>query len=424
VSATNLDEQQFAPLIDLQWWQERPADRAELYRRLRDAGGPVFVRTNRPDSPRARGFWAVGSHRDVADISRRPDDFGSGQGTQIFDQTAEMREYRGSIIDMDDPEHMRLRKIVSRGFSPRMLTELRGLAEETTAEILDEMPRSGECDFVSAFATLLPLRIIDNMLGVPREHEQFILRATNVVLGASDPEYVPDQSIAGIEAAVTDTSEQLIDLLKGIAEDRIAHPRNDVISKLVTSDEENLSPQELAKFFILLIGAGNETTRNALTHGLLILSAHPEQRERLLADYDELAPTAVEEILRYASPVIHMRRTVTRDGVTLTDAQGQVTHTFDAGEKVVVWYPAANRDPAVFDEAETFDIARKPNNHIAFGGPGPHFCLGAHLARLELNVALEMLYARYPDITAAGEPVMLRSNFVNGIKHLKATYTP
>jgi cytochrome P450 len=423
VSATDIGEQQFAPLIDLQWWQERPNDRTELYRRLRDAGGPVFVRTNRPGSPRVRGFWAVGSHRDVSDISRRPADFSSGQGTQIFDQTAEMREYRGSIIDMDDPEHMRLRKIVSRGFTPRMLSELRGLAEETTAEILDEMPRSGECDFVAAFATLLPLRIIDNMLGVPREHEQFILRATNVVLGASDPEYVPDQSVAGIEAAVTDTSEQLIDLLKGIAEDRIAHPRNDVISKLVTSDEENLTPQELAKFFILLIGAGNETTRNALTHGLLILSAHPEQRDRLLADYDELAPTAVEEILRYSSPVIHMRRTVTRDGVTLADAQGQVTHTFNAGEKVVVWYPAANRDPAVFDEPEIFDIARKPNNHIAFGGPGPHYCLGAHLARLELNVALKMLYARYPDITAAGEPVMLRSNFVNGIKHLKATYT-
>ncbi|MCW2518679.1 MAG: cytochrome [Mycobacterium sp.] len=424
MSTTDIDEQQFAPLIDLQWWQERPADRAELYRRLRDAGGPVFVRTNRPGSARVRGFWAVGSHRDVANISRRPEEFSSGQGTQIFDQTAEMREYRGSIIDMDDPEHMRLRKIVSRGFSPRMLSELRGLAEETTAEILEEMPRSGRCDFVSEFATLLPLRIIDNMLGVPREHEQFILRATNVVLGASDPEYVPDQTVAGIEKAVAETSEQLIDLLKGIAEDRIANPRDDVISKLVTSDEENLTPQELAKFFILLIGAGNETTRNALTHGLLILSAHPEQRDRLLANYDELASPAVEEILRFASPVIHMRRTVTRDGVTLTDPDGEVTHTFNAGDKVVVWYPAANRDPAVFDDPETFDIARKPNNHIAFGGPGPHFCLGAHLARLELNVAFKMLYDRYPDITASGEPVMLKSNFVNGIKHLEAIYTP
>jgi cytochrome P450 len=424
VSATDIDEQQFAPLIDLQWWQERPAERTELYSRLRSAGGPVFVRTNRAGSPRVRGFWAVGSHRDVADISRRPAEFSSGQGTQIFDQTAEMREYRGSIIDMDDPEHMRLRKIVSRGFTPRILSELRGLVEETTAEILEEMPSSGSCDFVSAFATLLPLRIIDNMLGVPREHEQFILRATNVVLGASDPEYVPDQTVAGIGAAVTGISERLIELLKGIAEDRIAQPRDDVISKLVTSDEDNLTPQELAKFFILLIGAGNETTRNALSHGLLILSAHPEQRDRLLANYDEMAPTAVEEILRYASPVIHFRRTVTRDGVTLTDAQGQVTHTFNAGDKVVVWYPAANRDPAVFDEPERFDIARKPNNHIAFGGPGPHYCLGAHLARLELNVAFKMLYARYPDIAAAGEPVMLRSNFVNGIKHLEATYTP
>jgi cytochrome P450 len=239
------DEREFAPLIDLGWWQERPAERPDLYRRLRDAGRPVFVRTNRPDAQKVRGFWAVGTHADVVDISRRPAEFSSGQGTQIFDQTPEMREYRGSIIDMDDPEHMRLRKIVSRGFTPRMLSELRGLVEETTAEILDEMPVSGQCDFVADFATLLPLRIIDNMLGVPRDHEQFILRATNVVLGASDPEYVPEQTAAGIEAAITEASEKLIELLKGIAEDRIAHPTNDVISKLVTSDEENLTPQAM-----------------------------------------------------------------------------------------------------------------------------------------------------------------------------------
>jgi cytochrome P450 len=414
------DEREFAPLIDLGWWQERPAERPDLYRRLRDAGRPVFVRTNRPDAQKVRGFWAVGTHADVVDISRRPAEFSSGQGTQIFDQTPEMREYRGSIIDMDDPEHMRLRKIVSRGFTPRMLSELRGLVEQTTAEILDEMPVSGQCDFVADFATLLPLRIIDNMLGVPRDHEQFILRATNVVLGASDPEYVPEQTAAGIEAAITEASEKLIELLKGIAEDRIAHPTNDVISKLVTSDEENLTPQELAKFFILLIGAGNETTRNALTHGLHILSGHPEQRDRLVADYENLAATAVEEILRYASPVIHMRRTVTRDGVALESG----THIFNEGDKVVVWYPAANRDPAVFADPEVFNIARTPNNHVAFGGPGPHFCLGAHLARLELNVAFKMLFDRYPDIASVGEPVMLRSNFVNGIKHLTASYTP
>jgi cytochrome P450 len=413
------DEREFASLIDLRWWQERPAERPDLYRRLREEGQPVFVRTNRPESETERGFWAVGTHADVVDISRRPAEFSSGQGTQIFDQTPEMREYRGSIIDMDDPEHMRLRKIVSRGFTPRMLAELRGVVEETTAEILDEMPASGQCDFVADFATLLPLRIIDNMLGVPRHHEQFILTATNVVLGASDPEYVPDQTAAGIEAAITETSEQLIELLKGIAEDRIAMPRNDVISKLVTSDEENLTPQELAKFFILLIGAGNETTRNALTHGLHILTAHPEQRDRLVADYERYASTAGEEILRYASPVIHMRRTVTRDGVVLESG----THTFSEGDKVVVWYPAANRDPAVFADPEVFDITRTANNHLAFGGPGPHYCLGAHLARLEFNVAFKMLFERYPDIVSVGEPVMLRSNFVNGIKHLTASYT-
>jgi len=417
---TDTEELEFAPLVDLQWWQDSPHERATLYTRLRGAGHPVFVRTNRRDAPTAKGFWAVGTHADIFDISRRPGEFSSGQGTQIFDQTKEMREYRGSIIDMDDPEHMRLRKIVSRGFTPRMLSALRGLVEETTAEILDEMPASGECDFVSDVAILLPLRIIDNMLGVPREHEEFILSATNVILGASDPEYVADQSVAGIEAAVTQTSLKMVELLQGLAERRIAHPTDDVISKLVTSDEENLTPQELAKFFILLAGAGNETTRNALTHAVHILTHHPDLRDRLLADYDRLAPTAVEEILRYASPVIHMRRTVTRDGVALASG----THTFNKGDKVVMWYPAANRDPAVFDNPEVFDIARSPNDHVAFGGPGPHFCLGAHLARLELTVALKMIYDRYPDLVTVGEPVMLRSNFVNGIKHLRATYTP
>ncbi|CAN5812852.1 methyl-branched lipid omega-hydroxylase Cyp124 [soil metagenome] len=413
------DEREFASLIDLGWWQDSPGSRAELYGRLREAGGPVFVPTSRPGASTVRGFWAVGTHRDVVDISRRPGDFCSGAGTQIFDQTAEMSEYRGSIIDMDDPEHMRLRKIVSRGFTPRSLSALRGLVEETTAEILDEMPASGACDFVSAFAVLLPLRLIDNLLGVPREHEGFIVEATNVVLGASDPEYVPDQTADGIGTAVRETSEKLVDLLRGLAEERIAHPGDDVISKMVNSDDENLTPQELAKFFILLAGAGNETTRNALTHGLHLLTQHPEQRDRLLADYDNLAPKAMEEILRYASPVIHMRRTVTADGVSLASG-----HTFDKGDKVVVWYPAANRDPAVFENPESFDITRTPNNHLAFGGPGPHFCLGAHLARLELNVAFKMLYDRYPDIVSAGEPVLLRSNFVNGIKHLQAGYTP
>ncbi len=419
VTAIEADERQFAPLIDLKWWQDRPTERAELYRRLREVGRPVFVRTNRVDASVAKGFWAVGRHADIVDISRRDAEFSSAQGTQIFDQSEKMREYRGSIIDMDDPEHMRLRKIISRGFAPRVLSENRGLVEETTAEILAAMPASGECDFVDAFATLLPLRIINTMLGVSSEHEQFILKATNVVLGASDPEYVPDQTAAGVEAAIAEMSEKLIELLKSIAEDRIARPRNDVISKLVTSDEENLTPQELAKFFILLIGAGNETTRNALSHGLHILSHHPEQRARLLDDYDNLAPAAIEEIFRYASPVIHMRRTVTRDGVRLESG-----HVFNRGDKVVMWYPAANRDPEVFADPDVFDIARTPNNHVAFGGPGTHFCPGAHLARLELNVAFKMLYARYPDITTVGEPVMLRSNFINGVKHLRATYTP
>jgi len=405
-------------LIDFDWWQragraERDAEFDALRRRPR-----VFVPLGsaRPGPP--KGFWALTRYADVLEVSRRPEDFASGAGTQIFDQPAALREYRGSIIDMDNPEHSRMRKIVSRGFTNKSLESIRDLVESTTHEILDEMPPAGECDFVSEFAALLPLRIISNMLGIPQEHEADILAATNTILGASDAEYIPDQSAAGIAAAVTKASEGLIGLLQDLSQERIANPREDLISALVAAKEgDNLTPQEMAKFFILLVGAGNETTRNALTHGIYALSSNPDQRDIWMADYRVHARTAIEEILRWASPVIHMRRTVTHDGVQLGD------QAFARGDKVVMWYPSANRDETVFDDPYAFDITRNPNPHLAFGAPGAHFCLGAHLARLELDVAFEAVYSRFPDIRAVDEPTLLRSNFVNGIKHLTVRYT-
>ncbi|HZB39949.1 MAG TPA: cytochrome P450, partial [Ilumatobacter sp.] len=203
-------------------------------------------------------------------------------------------------------------------------------------------------------------------------------------------------------------------------EARQRDPGNDLVSALVTSevDGEHLSPQELASFFILLVVAGNETTRNAIAHGLWALSEHPEQKQRWLDDLDGLTPTAVEEIVRWSSPVIHFRRTVTTDGTRLGD------HIFSAGEKVVLWYWSGNRDEAVFAAPHRFDIGRTPNDHVGFGGPGPHFCLGAHLARREVSVMFRELLRRVPDIHAVGEPARLRSGFINGIKHLHAEWTP
>lgn len=403
------------PLVDLDWWQFHSDERDALFESLRRDHPRLFVPYGADPT---KGFWALTRYEDVVEVSRRPEDFCSGEGTQIFDQPAKLREYRGSFIDMDNPEHARLRKIVSRGFTSKSLSSIRDEIEETVREILDEMPTDGSCDFVSDFAALLPLRIIDNLLGVPREHEAFILEATNILLGAVDPEYIADQSSAGIAAAITEASEKLVALLNDLAEERITEPKDDLITKLVAATEgENLTPAEMAKFFILLIGAGNETTRNAIAHGLFLLSANPDQRSKWLSDYDHYAPTAIEEILRVASPVVHMRRTVTHDGVRLGEQE------FRKGDKVVLWYGSANRDESVFDDPYVFDIERNPNPHLAFGGPGPHFCLGAHLARLEMDVAFRMLFERFPDIHTVGKPDVLRANFLNGIKHLGAEYT-
>jgi cytochrome P450 len=218
--------------------------------------------------------------------------------------------------------------------------------------------------------------------------------------------------------AMLNSGQELANMVEQLGAERQRHPRNDLITGLVTAEVEgdHLSPQELGSFFILLVVAGNETTRNAIAHGLVALTDHPQERRRLIADLDGMMPTAVEEIVRWATPVIHFRRTVTRDGAEL---DGQ---RFAEGDKVVLWYNSANRDEAVFDDPYRFDVGRRPNDHVGFGGPGPHFCLGAHLARREISVMFSELLRRVPDIRAVGEPERLRSSFINGLKHVRAEF--
>ncbi len=257
-------------------------------------------------------------------------------------------------------------------------------------------------------------------MGIPRSQETFIFDRTNVILGFTDPEYVPTQEAEAMIAALLTAGAELADVVREIGEDRVRNPQNDLTTALVTAevDGEKLTPAELASFFILLVVAGNETTRNAIAHGLHLLTTHPDQKARWEADFDALAPTAVDEIVRIASPVIHFRRTVTTDGARIGD------HTFSEGDKVVLWYWSANRDETVFDQPDRFDVGRKPNDHVGFGGPGPHFCLGAHLARREITVAFNELFRALPDIHTTAEPDRLRSGFINGIKHLPAAWTP
>jgi hypothetical protein len=407
-------------LDDLNWWTRPAAERDALFARLRAVDPRPFVpELDLLGAPRGGGFWALTRLDDIAEVSRRPEDFCSSEGTNIFDQPPKLREYRGSIIDMDNPEHARHRRIVSRGFTARTLAALRTDIEDTSREIIGSVAQRGECDFVTDIAALLPLRIVNNMMGIPRAHERFIFDQTNIVLGASDPEYVPDQTPRGVAKAVAEAGERLAELLRELAGERTRNPQDDLITTLVAArDGENLTPQELASFFILLVGAGNETTRNAISHGLVALTRFPAQRALWQGDVDTHTPKAVEELVRWASPVLHMRRTVTRDGVLLGEQE------FHEGEKVVLWYRSGNQDERYFTDPTAFDVTREPNPHVSFGSPGPHHCLGANLARLELSVAFRTLFELLPDIHAAAEPDPLRSNFLHGIKHLRAEFTP
>lgn len=407
-------------LDDLDWWTRPAPERDAVFAYYRaENPRPFFGEYDLEGNTRGRGFTAITRYAEVQEISRRPDEFRNGAGVNIFDQAESLREFLGSFIAMDNPEHARLRKIVSRGFTAKNMDRLRDRVAATSRDILGEIAERGECDFVTDFAALLPLRVVDDMLGIPREYEQMIFDCTNIVLGASDAEYVPDQSGRGVASELMRAANQLSDLVSELARERIASPKDDLITSLVAAtQEENLTPSELASFFILLVGAGNETTRNAIAHALVALTQFPDQRAVWQADIPGVTPTAVEEVIRWASPVQYMRRTVAADGVRLGDQE------FSAGDKVVLWYRSANRDEDVFADGDAFVATRDPNPHVGFGAPGPHFCLGAHLARLEIGVAYEQIFAMLPDIHAVSDPVYLRSNFIHGIKHLRAEFTP
>ena len=367
--------------------------------------------------PAGPGYWAVTRHADVVEASRHPEWFCSGEGTNIPDLPPEFREFFGSMISLDDPRHARLRRIVSAGFTPRMVQRLEAEVERTSAEILDRLADRGECDFVAEVAARLPLVIICEMMGIDPDLHDEVFHMSNIVLSQGDPEYIDE----GTEplAALLGAGAGLAEIMNRTADERRGGDGEDLTSVLVNAevDGERLTPEELASFFVLLCVAGNETTRNAITWGLVELTANPEQRRRWLADIDGVTPGAVEEIVRMSSPVIHFRRTVTTDGVVLGD------HEFPAGDKVVLWYNSANRDEAVFEDPDRFDVTRDPNPHIGFGGPGPHFCLGAHLARREISVLYRHLLSRYPDIHATAEPDRLRGNFVNGVKRLPCAFS-
>ncbi len=407
-------------LSDQAFWALPEEDREGAFATLRRER-PISFHAERGYGPfpPGPGYWALSRHQDVLDASRQPELFCSGKGSNIGDMPEPFLEFFGSMINMDDPRHARMRRIVSKGFTPRHLAGLQESVEERAKVIIDDLIEKGRVDFVTEVAATLPLAIICDMMGIPESQHRFVFDRTNVILGAGDPEYAPEDVNEVVMALLTAGSE-LSEMVKEMGAERRANPTDDLTSALVNADVdgEMLDDDELGSFFVLLVVAGNETTRNAISHGIHQLTLNPDQKAAWVADFEGLAPTAVEEIVRWASPVIHFRRTVTRDGATLGD------HEFKEGEKVVLWYGSANRDETVFEEPNRFDLARTPNDHVGFGGPGPHFCLGAHLARREITAVFREVLARVPDIRAVGEPDRLQSNFINGIKHLPAEFTP
>lgn len=407
-------------LEDLDLWVGPRSTIDESFSAMRASGERPFFQEISPEGRRFGGYYALSTYADVVEVSKRPTEFSSSKGCNIVDMPPDLTQHFGSIIAMDNPRHSYIRRIVARRFTPKALNDLKADVEKLAAEVVADIADREECDFVTEVAALLPLRIIIDMLGIPRSYEGFISDVTNRLLGSTDLEYVPDQSRDGLRRNLESVGGELSGLVQELAQDRIRNPQDDLTTRLVMENEdgEKLTPQELGAFFNLLVGAGNETTRNAISHGLLALTRYPEQREAWRSDFDNLAGPAVEEIVRYASPVLHMRRTVAADGVRLGEQE------FREGDKVVMWYYSANRDETIFERPFVFDIRRDPNPHIAYGAPGPHFCLGAHLARREITAAFRELFRQLPDIRAVGEPEYLRANFIHGIKHLRCEFTP
>jgi methyl-branched lipid omega-hydroxylase len=405
-------------LSDMAFWGQPLADRAAAFARLRAQDRPRFyAEPVVPFGDKGPGYYALVRHADVVEASRHPEVFCSGRGaTNIVDLPADFNEYFGSMINMDDPRHARLRRIVSRAFSPRLIAKFEDDVRRAAVAVVDDLLATGPCDFVPNVAARLPLKIICEMMGIPGEAYEMVLANSNIILSGSDPEFLSedlDQAVVQILGA----GQALAELVTGLAADRVQAPADDLVSALVTAniDGEQLTSAELASFFILLVVAGNETTRTALSHALMLFTEFEEQRALLLADIENRIEGAVEEVVRHASPVLFMRRTLTRDYTM----NGQ---DYREGDKAVLYYYSANRDEAVFGDPERFDITRSPNPHVGFGAAGPHFCLGAHLARRELTVMLRELLTRVPDITA-GEPDRLLSSFVNGIKRLPCQFS-
>ncbi len=363
-----------------------------------------------PDGP---GFWAITKYDDVRTISRQPRTFSSFARGVMMPEPDEMGllAARQMMLNMDPPQHDRFKLLVSRGFTPRNAQLLSDRIAVLARDIVDDVIDRGQCDLVHDIAGRLPSGLIAELMGIPRVDGERLYELTEIM-------HTTDDAIAPPEKKGMAVMEML-NYAQQVADAKRANPSDDIASTLVQAqvDGDRLTDAEFQWFFLLLVNAGGDTTRNLLAAGMQMLFDSPDQRARLMADIDGLLPTAVEEMLRYSSPVVHFRRTAMHDTV-LRNQQ------IREGDKLVVFYGAANRDEEVFVEPDRFDVGRSPNPHMAFGGGGPHLCLGLHVARVEIVAMLREMLTRMPDMTAAGPRQTLASNFIAGVRTMPVTFTP
>jgi cytochrome P450 len=363
-----------------------------------------------------RGYWAIVRYQDIRRVSRDPATFCSGQGTQFGDAPPELLEATQSFLAMDAPRHTKLRGLVSAAFTPRQVARIEEGIRANARRVVEEAAPTGGGDFVELIAKRLPLITISDMIGVPEADREQVVRNADTLVTVSDPEVTGDQSpLEALGTAVW----ALNSFARELAAHRERHPGEDLMTALVQAeiDSDRLTHDEIGAFFVLLAVAGNDTTRHTTSHAMRALTVNPDQRQRLAAEIDGVMPTAVEEFIRWATPVLTFRRTATRD----TELAGQ---PIAATEKVVLFYHSGNRDETAFGDPWRFDVTREPNHHLGFGGGGPHYCLGASLARTQLRSLFGELLRTLPDIEA-GPPEMFRSSsFIHGVKRMECSFTP
>jgi cytochrome P450 len=359
------------------------------------------------------GFWAITRYDDVRTISRQPKLFSSAaKGPMLGEPTPEeLAPNLQMMLFMDPPQHDRFKLLVSRGFTPKNAQLLADRIGELSREIVDDVIERGECDLVADVAGRLPSGLIAELMGIPRADGERLYELTEIMHTTDDAVHSRDERMMAVVEMLTYAA--------GVVDAKRRNPGDDIASTLVQAeiDGDRLTDGELQFFFLLLVNAGGDTTRNLVAAGMQQLFDHPAERARLAADLDGLLPTAVEEMLRYTSPVANFQRTVMAD----TELGGQQLR---AGDRVVMFYGSANRDEDVFADADRFDVGRSPNPHVAFGAGGPHLCLGMHVARIEIAAMFRELLARLPDLEPAGEPELLASSFIAGVKSMPVRFTP